>query len=129
MIVLPMLALVAQTATGAASGPPSYAQIVRTAIERHIIPHLEALKTAAQPLPGAVEAVCRNSSRETQQALARHFDATVEAYAGVDFLRFGPMLEGGRREQLSFWPDPRGFVSRQLRLILNSKDPAIAEPG
>ena len=39
------------------------------------------------------------------------------------------MLEGGRRERLSFWPDPRGFVSRQLRLILVNKDEAVVQPG
>lgn len=129
MIVFSMLALIAQGAAEAASGPPSHAAIVRAALDKHIIPHINALKTAAEPLPGAVANVCRTGSSASERELSRRFAKVIEAYAGVDFLRFGPMLEKGRREQLSFWPDPRGFVSRQLRLMLLNKDETIAAPG
>ena len=73
--------------------------------------------------------MCRTGSAAAKEDLSSRFRNVVKAYAGIDFLRFGPMLEGGRRERLSFWPDPRGFVGRQLRLILLNKDEAVVQPG
>ncbi|MFT3733358.1 MAG: imelysin family protein [Hyphomicrobium sp.] len=109
--------------------PLSHAGMVKAAIEQYIVPHIDALKAAAKPLPDAVAEVCKTGSAEAKRALEDRFEKVVIAYAGVDFLRFGPMLEKGRREQISFWPDPRGFVSRQMRLLLLSKDEGIANPG
>ncbi len=109
--------------------PLSHAAMVRAAIEQYIVPHIDALKAAAKPLPDAVANVCKSGSSEAEKELEDRFAKVVVAYAGIDFLRFGPMLENGRREQISFWPDPRGFVARQLRLLLLSKDDAIAQPG
>ncbi len=109
--------------------PISHAAMAQAAIEKHIIPHIDALKAAAKPLPDAVAAVCKTGSAEAETDLEQKFAKAVIAYAGVDFLRFGPMAEKGRREQISFWPDPRGFVGRQLRLLLLTKDENIAQPG
>lgn len=118
-------------AAGAALAPQpvSHEAMTRAAIETYIIPHLDALKAAATPLADAVAAVCKTGSPEARSELQDRFAKVVTAWAGVDFLRFGPMLENGRREQISFWPDPRGFVGRQLRLLLLSKNDAIAQPG
>lgn len=129
LVAFSILALISQAAGVAANEPVSHAEMVKTAIEKHIIPHIDALKAAAEPLPAAVENVCKSGSAESRQQLSQQFAKVVEAYAGIDFLRFGPMLEKGRREQISFWPDPRGFLGRQMRLILTAQDNAIAEPG
>lgn len=124
-----ILALIVQAIGASASEPISHEGMVKAAIEKHIIPHFEALKAAAEPLPLAVANVCKTGSADANRELSEQFDKAVIAYAGVDFLRFGPMLEGGRREQLSFWPDPRGYLARQMRLILTKQDEAIAQPG
>ena len=109
--------------------PVSHAAMVKGSIEKYIIPHVDALKVSAAQLPAAVDSACTTGSPAASKALQDQFDKVVLAYTGVDFLRFGPMIEQGRREQISFWPDPRGFVGRQLRLLLLSKDDKIAEPG
>src|SRR5262249_5302280 len=125
-----ILALTVQ-AVGAdlAPEPITHAAMTQAAIEKHIIPHIDELKAAAKPLPEAAAAVCKTGSPEAQKDLEQTFEKIVIAYASVDFLRFGPMAEKGRREQISFWPDPRGFVGRQLRLLLLAKDENIAQPG
>lgn len=128
-VLLSLFITVALTTAVTATEPPSHLAMVRTAIETYIIPHINAVKTAAEALPPVVENVCKSGSPEAQQELDKKFADVVVAYAAIDFLRFGPMLEKGRREQISFWPDPRGFVGRQLRLILLNKDEKIAEPG
>ena len=128
-ITLSVLAIVACAGSGAAAERPTHLAIVQQAIDKHVIPHIDALKEVSARLPDAVDTMCRTGSPAAKEDLSSRFRNTVKAYAGVDFLRFGPMLEGGRRERLSFWPDPRGFVSRQLHLILANKDEAVVQPG
>ena len=101
--------------------------IVQRTLEKHVIPHMEALKAAAEPLPAAVKQLCETGADAAREELNTQFRRTIEAYAGVDFLRFGPMIKGGRRERLSFWPDPRGIMNRQLRQVMIAKDAAIAD--
>ena len=129
LIGFSILALITEAAAPAVGEPIGHAGMVKAAIEKHIVPHLDALKAAVTPLPDAVANVCKTGSPASRKILEDDFRQAVIAYAGVDFLRFGPMQEAGRREQISFWPDPRGFVARQMRLLLLSKDDGIAKPG
>jgi predicted lipoprotein len=129
MLMLSILALITHAAGSGAAEPSGYNAMVRSALNKHIIPHFEVLKAASDPLAEAVGNVCSTGGEAAEKVLADRFQDAVRAYAQVDFLRFGPMLEGGRRERLSFWPDPRGFLPRQLRLILVSKDEAVLQPG
>ena len=87
-----ILALTVQAAgADLASVPITHAAMAQAAIEKHIIPHIDALKAAAKPLPEAVAAVCKTGLPEAQKELEQRFAKVVVAYAGVDFLRFGPM--------------------------------------
>jgi predicted lipoprotein len=128
MVGLSGLALLAATPALSAE-KPSYHAIVQSAIDKHINTHIDAMKEAADRLPPAVDDVCRTGSAAARKELSSRFRDAVTAYAGIDFLRFGPLLENGRRERLSFWPDPRGFLDRQLRLVLLNKDEALVKPG
>lgn len=110
----------------AAAPPPSHYQIVETSLSQHILPRIAKFRIAAGQLPGAVTTVCERGGARDRKALRSIFRDAVVAYAEVDFLRFGPLVDDGRRERLSFWPDPRGFVARQLRQLVASKDPEKA---
>lgn len=100
-VLLSFFVMLTLSTAVSANAPPSHLALTQTAIEKHIIPHIDALNRAAEALPPAVEAVCKTGSAEARHALDEKFAAAVTAYAGVDFLRFGPMLEKGRREQIS----------------------------
>lgn len=101
---------------------PSHFAMVQNVIEKFVIPRFEALDQAAAPLPNFVDTVCRSGNAGAHEELDSAFRNTVKAWAAVEYLRFGPLTESGRRERLSFWPDPRGVMTRQLRQMLAAKD-------
>jgi len=47
--------------------------------------------------------------------LDRRFGRLVQAWSGIAFLRFGPLVENNRFERIFFWPDPRGIMLRQIQ--------------
>lgn len=85
-----------------------------------------AVKTAA--LHGALDAWCKNEGRTDVTPVRQAFAHTVQAWAGIEFLRFGPLVQENRYEKLAFWPDPRGVVQRQVLALLAAQDPAALKP-
>lgn len=108
--------------------PPSHYAIVLQTVDKHIVPHFATLRDAAAHLPGAVADVCTRGDDASRKALASAFQKSVQAWAGVEYLRFGPMTEGARRERMSFWPDPRRVMKRQLRAMIAAGDANGAGP-
>jgi hypothetical protein len=96
--------------------------VVTRAVEDYIRPSYATFRDRAERLNGTVGTFCRSHAASDHTAVAAAFRDAVEAWARLDFLRFGPAASGARLERVAFWPDPRGFVERQLRQLLASDD-------
>ncbi len=106
----------------------SHAAMVQTSIDAVIIPRVEALAGAASALEAAVKASCEEPSNGDKAKAARDaFAKTVGALGGIDFVRFGPIMEQSRLERMFFWPDPRGIAARQLTQLLAAKDTTLLD--
>lgn len=106
-----------------------YARTVEQAVSNYIVPAYVQLDTATGVLLSAVSDYCATPKPEKADALRDGFAATVRAWAGVDFLRFGPMAQDGRYERFAFFPDVHGVGARQIRGFLVSEDEALLKPG
>ena len=133
--VSPVFAALMMFAFALCSGPvaakeaQSHYEIVQTTLDKHLLPHFEDLRAAAEYLPDKVSKVCQTGDDGAREVLDSALHKAVLAWAGVAYIRFGPLSVVSRRERLSFWPDPRGIVNRQLRQLIASNDPAAAAAG
>lgn len=125
--VLIVVGLILGFSGARANVPPSHYTVVQATLDQYVVPHFQALDEAVKTLPEAVTQVCKSGSADDRAALNKAFSNVVRAWAGVDYLRFGPMLEAARRERMSFWPDPRNVMKRQLRQILLAADDKILD--
>lgn len=91
----------------------------------YIRPASDRFAAAAARLPAAVEAVCRDNGATDRQAFRAAYSETVSAFAGIHFLRFGPLVEEDRLSRLAFLPDPRGITQRQLRKLLAERSDEV----
>lgn len=115
-----------------AAVPKTHSQMVHDAVDRYVVPHIEDLQSKTGRLSSDLAALCTADDAAKPAALEttqKAFADTVRAWAGVEFVRFGPMGEGGRAERFAFWPDTRGILFRQLPPVLAKRDPALLEPG
>ena len=106
-----------------------YARVVKQAVDGYIVPAFATLQFATGELVPALAGFCASPSDAQRDGVRTAFAATVLAWSGVDFLRFGPMLEKSRIDRFSYFPDVHGTGARQLRRFLASKDAALLEPG
>ena len=126
----------AQTAT-MEEGTPSatvaaedhYRRVVARAVDDYIIPAYSRLQGATGELGPALSDLCLFDGDHERFSVAHAFSSTIEAWAGVDFLRFGPMAQEGRYERFAFFPDVHGTGARQLRRFLATEDEALLKPG
>lgn len=110
-----------------ANEPDPYATVQRVLTE-HVVPEITDFAGQAKRLPGTLKTVCETGDDAAREELDSRLRDTIKAYARIDFLRFGPLQQDGLREKISYWPDPRGIMQRQLRQFMASPDAANATP-
>lgn len=100
----------------------------RPMLEGHIQPRHEALQTAADSLHAAATGVCDGGGGDLA-AVRTAYHATMDAWAGVQHVTYGPIESFNRRFRLQFWPDPRGVLERDLATLLRDQPEDILAPN
>jgi len=83
---------------------------------------------ALHALP-AGDATLARTYADRAQDVRRRFSKLAQAWARVEFLRFGPLVQDNRFERIFFWPDPRGTVQRRTQAALGARDKRLLEAG
>lgn len=131
LLVATLLITALAPAAGSAEALPirkTHATMVLDAVDKFLLPRIEALQQTTGALETAVGTVCREGEPARKAAEAA-FGDTVRAWGGLDFVRFGPSAREHRLERIFFWPDPRAFASRQLNQLLAARKPELLAPG
>ncbi len=87
-------------------------------VERSIAPGFQRLAQQSRDLQQHFEQGCVQADPAWLNQASSGFGGVVQAWSAVAFLRFGPLVENNRYERLSFWPDPRGVMLRQVSGVL-----------
>ncbi len=89
-------------------------------------PVLSAFADQAEGLQTKIETLCDKPDQAALETAQQAFRVTAEAWGRASVLRFGPLAAQNRFEHIFFWPDPGGFIAKQLRKALAEKDPQAA---
>lgn len=99
---------------------PAHAD-VDAALDRHILPGLQAFADATAALSQGADADC------LADAVQPRFHAAFDAWMPVADLRLGPSEAGAL--SVAFWPDARGFTQRTLTRLIADQDPVAQDPA
>lgn len=122
------LAVGAGAACAADAAAPALSKTTANVVDKYLIRRFETFQKASSRLAEDLDATCGGTPKRLTAA-RQDFDKTVLAWAEIEFLRFGPMAVTGRPERISFWPDPRGLMQRQLSALIAHRDVTALEPG
>ena len=108
--------------------PTDYARVNAALVETHALPRYERLAVATNSFAGAAETFCAGASDADHERLRAGFHDTMDAWMGVQHLRFGPVDSFTRGYRFYFWPQARGKVAEAVADIVaaGEDDAALA---
>ena len=126
---LTLIGLILVGATSASSAqeiaPADYALVNAALVETHALPRYERLATATDAFAAAAEAFCAEGSTADDERLRAGFHDTMDAWMGVQHLRFGPVDSRMRGFRFYFWPQARNKVGEAVaELVAAGEDDA-----
>lgn len=105
--------------------PAEYARVNAALVETHALPRYERLAVATGAFAVATEAFCTEGSTADYERLRAGFHGAMDAWMGVQHLRFGPVDSRMRGFRLYFWPQARNKVGKAVaELVAAGEDDA-----
>jgi len=111
------VALFGATTASAAGQLP--ADLGERLVTGYIAPATQRFADAADTLTVRLQTWCAQPDAAGRAAVE-----LAESWAGIEFLRFGPLVTANRFERIFFWPDARGVMLRQVQALLKQPDVA-----
>lgn len=115
----------------ASVAPASAADHRETAVRaarEFALPRYGTLAEATSAQVMAWDKVCKSPPPRDLKALDTAFHTTADAWARVEFLRYGPIGEDFRFERMAHWPERRNAVSRALSNLISRPDADALSP-
>jgi predicted lipoprotein len=105
------------------AGEPAGADaMVRGAIAGYVLPAYATFARETSELRQAAEALCAAPSSEALAQARGAFSEAVDAWSGIELVRFGPVTENNRLERILHWPDRRSTGLKQVQALLADED-------
>ncbi|MGE8655933.1 MAG: imelysin family protein [Achromobacter sp.] len=120
------LALAWPLAAGAAGLPADLGERLAQGYAR---PAAAGMAEAAGKLEGALAQWCGKPDAAGARTVENGFADLALAWARLEPLRFGPLVQANRYERLAFWPDTRGVMPRQVQAVIAAQDADLLKPG
>ncbi len=96
----------------------------RTLVDEHIVPRYQHLASAAAQLDERSQAFCAKPDQAGLDDVRAAFQRTMDAWMGIQHMRFGPVELDLRYSRFQLWPDKHNTAERQLRKALAEQDVA-----
>lgn len=123
-----LLAMMIAVPPARAAEESDYAKLNHSLVNQHIIPRYQHFMAATDKLAAAADQACSAMPAKNLDGLKEAFVAAMQSWQGIQHVRFGPVEFFSRGSRISFWPDPRASVGKQLDELLNKRDQAALNP-
>lgn len=103
--------------------------VLNALVSKFIVPGYESALGAAAAQSAAMDQLCKAPNRENLASAHTSFEALVDAWSGVEIVRFGPIRSENRFERLFFWPDRRSRGLKQVQALVAKQQTEALSPN
>jgi predicted lipoprotein len=96
--------------------------------DTHVLPGYARFAESSAALVPAAAALCSNPGPDSLAGMQSAFNASMDAWQGVQHIQFGPITYFNWNFRLQFWPDDKGTGARQLSEMLAARDASQLDP-
>ena len=101
--------------------PAYYADVNAALVEHHLLPRYELLVSTIREFSDTSKAFCSSSTGVELSVVQDRFHDAMDAWMGVQHIRFGPVLFLQRHFRFYFWPRARGKVSDAVADLISAE--------
>lgn len=87
-------------------------------VDQHLIPRYQRLAETTATLSKQAHAFCAKPDTESFESLRAAYHPAMDAWMGIQHMRFGPITFLLRHERFELWPDKHGTGARQMQRML-----------
>ncbi len=91
-------------------------------IDQHIVPRYQQLERQGDKLLSANTALCEVLDESSLQASKAAFNHTMDAWQGIQHVRFGPVEILLRHFSMQYWPDKKNHIGKHLERLIADND-------
>jgi len=95
--------------------------------EKFVVPAYRDLAKAADAQESAWKGFCRKPTQGAVDKLKTAYNETADAWAQIEFVRYGPIGENFRYERMAYWPERKNAVARSLAKAIGEPDKLTPE--
>ena len=106
--------------------PADYARVNAALIENHALPRYERLAKATDAFAAVTAGFCGKRNGARHESLRTRFHEAMDAWMGVQHLRFGPVEFQLRGHRVYFWPQARGKVAGAVAEVVAADEDRVA---
>jgi predicted lipoprotein len=131
LLVLPVLAQAQEPDAAPAVALPEaeVTRVMTAAVNGFIRPGYDAFQTSAEKMTKAMAALCQAPSSANLGSAKSAFRDVATAWARVEIIRIGPVIEQNRFERILFYPDRKSTGLKQVQAALSKEDQAATDPA
>lgn len=109
--------------------PAKVRTVMEKAVDGFIRPGYDAFRDSGTALEGKMAALCATPSADTMAAAKAGFADAAQAWARIEIVRVGPVIEQNRFERVLYYPDRKGLGLRQVQRYLSERDESVTTPA
>ena len=121
------LLLLLSLITAPATAAPPWLESNLAAVDEHMVPRYRQLAAATAKLEGRVSALCEAPGEPALKRARDGFHHAMNAWQGIQHIRFGPVERYLRHHRFQLWPDKHNTGAKQLAKLLAEEDTEVLE--
>lgn len=94
-------------------------------IDKHITPRYQQLAAQGDKLLSANTALCKALDESSLETAKQEYNQTMDAWQGIQHIRFGPVEILMRNFSMQYWPDKKNHIGKHLERLISSNDDAL----
>lgn len=94
-------------------------------IDQHITPRYQQLAHQADELLLANTTLCQTLDESSLNASKKAYNLTMDAWQGIQHIRFGPVETLMRIFSMQYWPDKKNHIGKHLESLISSNDDTL----
>lgn len=98
--------------------PKTYGSLNLALVQQHVLPRYEKLSVAFEWLEQQAQKFCAAPREANVRVFKTAYHRAMDAWMGIQHIRFGPIDEKYRFFKIQFWPDTHGTIGKQLKKFL-----------